>query len=160
MGFKLLGGVKSYGLGFDSTAYITGNVFELYPVTVVAATVPGGGLEGAIPLAPGQLQSLYQPVDSPYLVPWRKDFKPTNLHHVGIKIKFQGDERFAAETYFLIQEPENAFTVEIIPLAPKSPTITFKPSSAKIEITPTKPRVTMTQKRIVKINKLEIEDDK
>ena len=155
---KLLGGIKAYGLGFDSTAYMAGNIFELYPVVFSPfVAIPGGGLEGSIPLAPGQLQDLYQPVsgDSPYLVPWRKDYKPTKLNHVGIKIKFQGEENFAADTYFLVQEPENAFTVELIPLPPKAPTVVFtqKPIEVKVGMTPTKPRMTLKRKRTVKILK-------
>ena len=159
MVFKLLGGVKSYGLGFDSTAYMAGNIFELYPVKQVAVTVPGGGLEGVIPLAPGQLQNLYQPVGAAYLVPWRRHFKPTNIQHVGIKIKFQGDETFASENYFLINEPTSGFSVEVIQIKPQ-PVIVFKPTTEKIGITPSKPRAFLTLQRRVKIKKLALDDDK
>lgn len=161
MGFKLLGGVKSYGLGFDSTAYLTGNVFELYPVKQVAVTGPGGGLEGAIPLAPGQVQNLYQPVSmgAPYLVPWRKEFKPTNIHHVGIKIKFQDDETFASERYFLIHEPTQSFTIEVSQIKPR-PIIVFKPTTERIGIAPSVPRATLKLQKRIKIEKLPSNGDK
>lgn len=159
MAFKLLGGVKSYGLGFDSTAYITGNIFELYPVTVVAATAPGGGMEGVIPLAPGQIQNLYQPVDSPYLVPWRREYRPIKISHVGIKIKLLDDGEFAGETYFVVQEPETGFTVELTPVKGDSPIIVFKPTPPKIAITTTKPSA-FIRKKVIKINRRESEDDK
>lgn len=162
MAFKLLGGVKSYGLGFDSTAYMAGNIFELYPVKQVAVTVPGGGLEGTIPLAPGQVQNLYQPIGTgaaTHLVPWRREFKPINIHHVGIKIKLQGEENFAAEIYYLIEEPTSSFTVEVTQI-PKQSVITFKPSAERIEITPIQPRATFTRQRRVKINKLPSDSDK
>jgi len=158
MAFKLLGGVKSYGLGFDSTAYMAGNIFELYPVSAVAK-VPGGGMEGVIPLAPGQIQNLYQPVGAAYLVPWRRDFKPTNIQHVGIKIKFQGDETFASENYFLINEPTSGFSVEVIQIKPQ-PVIVFKPTTERIGITLSKPRASLTLQRRVKIKKLTLDNDK
>lgn len=150
--FKLFGGVKSYGLGFDSTAYIAGNIFELYPGRQTVITQPGGGLSGVIPLAPGQIQNFYQPVSAQYLVPWRKEYRPTNVHHVGIKIKFQGEEYFANEEYFLINEPE-AFTVEVTPVSKTKPVIAFKHSTERIEITPSKPKASLTLQRRVKIKK-------
>lgn len=148
---KLLGAVTPFGLGFDSTAYLAGNTFQLYP-TIFVPTEPGGGFMGAIPLAPGQVQNLYQPVSAQYLVPWRKEYRPTNVHHVGIKIKFQGEENFTNEVYFLINEPE-AFAVEVTAVSKAKPVIIFRHSTERIEITPLKPKASLTLQRRIKINK-------
>jgi hypothetical protein len=165
MSFKFLGGIKAYGLGFDSTAYIAGNIFELYPVFSIPpppVVAPGGGLEGVIPLAPGQVQNLYQPVsmDSPYLVPWRQEFKPKHIHHVGIKIKAKDNEQFSNEQYFIVQEPENGFTVEVIPKNKPRAIIVFKPTAERIEITLSKPRASIKLHRRIKIKKLPSNGDK
>jgi hypothetical protein len=123
MAFKLLGGVKSYGLGFDSTAYMAGNIFELYPgIQITPVTNAGGGLEGVIPLAPGQLQKLYQPVNAPFLTPWTKEFKQTRLYHVSIKTKVEnGEEIFNAEQYYLVNGLDKGFTVSVYEVKPEAP---------------------------------------
>jgi len=124
---KLLGGIKAYGLGFDSTAYMAGNIFELYPV-FFTPVVPGGGLAGVIPLAPGQIQNLFKPIDSNYMVPWRREYKQFKLFHVRIKIQWQDEgEDSISEKYFLVQAVENPFTVEIFETKPDLPKISATP---------------------------------
>lgn len=157
--FKLLGGVKSYGLGFDSTAYMAGNIFELYPVRRVVVTVPGGGIEGAIPLAPGQLQNLYQPIDAPWLTPWRGEYKPANLHHVKITIKLE-DEVFS-DVYYLVQEPEEGFTVEIVKKETLVPIVSsFYLIPSKVTARIIKPGAKIRKKTAIKIKKVESDEDK
>jgi len=130
MASKLLGGIKTNGLGWDSTAYVFGNIFELYPVFFSPViSVPGGGLTGVIPLAPGQLQNLYKPIDAPWLVPWRKEYKQTKLFHVRICVKWkdEGEEEMTCQKYFLVQSVDNPFSVEIFAVKPEVPKVTAEP---------------------------------
>lgn len=152
---KLLGGIKAYGLGFDSTAFIAGNIFELYPVFFSPVIItPGGGLEGVIPLAPGQIQNLYQPIDSNFLVPWKREYKQTRLFHVHFKIKWKDeDEENSFEKYFLVEGLDNPFTIEIFATRPELPKITAVPVTfAKVT---GKIKIPTAKIRTIKIKKID-----
>jgi len=71
-------GVITFGLGCDQTGLVIGNIFNLGFIKIIVGGSPiippvpppvGGGGGGSRPLAPGEIQTFYKPVDPLYQFP-------------------------------------------------------------------------------------------
>lgn len=108
-------GIVTFGLGCDQTGLIIGNIFNLGFIKVIVGGSPiippvvppvGGGGGGSRPLAPGEIQNFYKPVEEQPL--YKADDRK---YPVVIKITIRGK---TTEKYYLVSRKRSDIIVTVL----------------------------------------------
>lgn len=111
-------GLITGGLGLPACQGMITMRFHLFPVFTPPPPVDTSGGGGSYPLKPGNIQNLYQPVDSPkipldtysepYLVPTNREFRPVKKFKFVVTI---GENKYEKDVHLPVITRKIAFNV-------------------------------------------------